>query len=162
IRSGEVCWSVDMEGGWRLVAAKGKVLVATPDFWPGRSELLIIDLTSGQKLLRHEAPPDVHWLQVYFDGTQVYLVDSGSSSLHTYDAKPEKLTALDLKGKIGSTVNYSSPEIKPKSTDRWNTTFIWGDKLFGPDGRVQSVNAREQTALVATWRQENPRWESRQ
>jgi hypothetical protein len=160
VQTGETRWSVDVKGGWHLVAAKGKVLVATPSFASEPFALLVIDMESGQTLLRHEAPPEAQWLQVYFDGALVYMLD-GSGNPHSIDAKPSKLTTLDLLGKVGESVDFDSPEIKPQSMTFFDSVFIWRDKYFDRSGRVRSVSERAKAALVELWQQRIPVDESR-
>src|SRR5439155_2465365 len=75
VQSGQLCWSVDMEGGWHLLAANGKGIIATRDNWDRRSALLALDLESGHQLLRQEAAPGVRWSGVYFDGRLIFVVE---------------------------------------------------------------------------------------
>jgi outer membrane protein assembly factor BamB len=153
IRSGELCWSVEMVGGWRLLTANGKVLIAATDVLDGQSALLVIDLASGQKLSHQEAPPGNRWREAYFDGALVYLAVDKSAEWRSFSSNPDKLIALNLKGETVTSVDYNSPAVQPKSPARWNGSFIWRDKLFNANGRVQPVTASEQTAIVETWRQ---------
>ena len=151
VGTGELCWTVEMEAGWHVLAAKGKALVATPDFWDGRSALMVLDLQSGRRLLDHQAPPGVHWLQVYFDGERVYVVDAGPPR---FSAEPGTLTALNLQGKVVGKVDADSPEVVPSSTEHWNGRFFWDGKFFSHDGRVRPVYAHEPESLVEYWRRE--------
>ncbi len=153
VRTGELCWTIEMEGGWHLLAAKGEAVVATPDIWDGRSALIVLELESGRTVLRHQAPPGVHWLQVYFDGALVYIVD-GSSGPPRFKPEPGSVTTIDLQGEVVAKGDCSSPEVIPSSTERWNGRFFWDGKFFGHDGRVRPVYAHEPQTLVEYWRQE--------
>ena len=86
VHSGKVCWTTQMEGGWQLMAVNGKALVNTPDY--AQSTLLILDLETGRKLLRHQAPAGFRWLDVYFDGQRIYLVDDGGIKGQWHQGEP--------------------------------------------------------------------------
>lgn len=141
-QSGQVCWTADMEGGWHLTAAKGKVLVSTPDYFHDESALLLLDLASGRTLLQQKAPPGVHWQQVYFDGELIYLLEA----VHP---EPGTLSTLDLRGKLLAKVRRSSPEVVTRMDGR----FVWDDKYFDGSGRVRHVDAQERKVLVDSWTQ---------
>jgi outer membrane protein assembly factor BamB len=152
VQTGQVYWKIDMEGGWHLFAASGKVLVATPDAWDKRSALLILDVRSGRQILRHEAAPEDHWQQVYFDGQLIYLVEGNSIYKEkSYPRRPIRVKMLDLEGKAVSSVDYKSPDVVSNSAQEEEAPFIWGDKYFS-DGRVQPVSLHQRTSLAALWK----------
>jgi hypothetical protein len=149
VQTGRVSWKIDMEGGWYLFTASGKVLVATPDVWDRRNALLLLDLKSGGQLLHYEGASDVHWHQVFFDGERIYLVEGNSADRYQVPEKPVHLKTLDLEGKVVATADYKSPEVVPRG--RGNSAFIWGNKYFD-DKRVQTVNAHERQVLAKLWK----------
>jgi hypothetical protein len=153
VQSGKVCWTTQMDGGWHLMAVNGKALVNAPDY--AQSALLILDLETGRKLLRHQAPAGFHWLGVYFDGLQICVVDDGGIKDQWNQGKPRNLLTVDLQGNIAAQANYNSPEVVPGNKWRWNGTFLWGDKYFPHDGQVRTVNAHERKAIVEFWKEAN-------
>jgi outer membrane protein assembly factor BamB len=150
VRSGRASWKVDMEGGWHLSAAKGKVLVATPGIWDRRCALLVLDLKGGGQILRHEAAPEVHWRQTYFDGRLIYLAEASSVDRYSLSRESDRVKALDLEGKVVAAANYKSPEVvTDPSADE--AVFIWSDKYFG-GGRVRPVTPHERKTFAALWK----------
>jgi len=150
-QSGKLCWTADMEGGWHLAAAKGKALVATPDVWNERPAVLLLDLETGRKLAPYEASSGAHWLEVYFDGDRIYVVDDESKAPH-FPPKPGTITTLDLQSKVVGKVRYSSHEITPFTAEYWNGCFIWNDKYFAPKGQVRHLSANERKELIESWK----------
>jgi outer membrane protein assembly factor BamB len=158
-RSGQQCWKVVTQDGWRLVAARGKLLVTTPHYGNRRPDLLVLDLESGSRVLRHEAPSGVRWRQVYFDGTRVYIVDDKSVDPREPDPKPTSLTTLDLQGKILERVDWSSPEIIRNTSKRWIRGFIWDNMFFDENGRLVPLSAHQRKTLLECWKREDWRAE---
>jgi outer membrane protein assembly factor BamB len=152
-QSGKVCWTVDLEGGWHVVAAKGKALVAATDVLNGRSALLLLDLQTGRKLARKDAPSGARWLQAYFDGDRIFVVDNESSE--PYVRQPGTIMTLDLQGNTVAKVRYSSHEIMPITNEHWNgcSIFIWNDKYFAPNGQVRPLSANESKELIESPKQ---------
>jgi hypothetical protein len=150
VQTGRVSWKLDMEGGWHLLAASGKVLVATPEFWNGRHALRVLDLKSGGELLHHEGAPDVHWHQVFFDGQLIYLVEGNAADRYESPTKSLRLKALDLEGKVAIEADYKSTDVVPR-IGQGNIAFIWGNKYF-EDRRVQVVNTQERQILAKLWK----------
>ena len=148
VQSGKVAWKVDMEGGWRLLAANGKVIVSTAEHSDRHSALLILDIASGGQILRHEAALGVHWHQVYFDGQHVYLAEGNSAE--RISRRPDQLKTLDLEGKVVAKAAYNSPEVIA-NTSREDAVFIWSDKYFA-DGQVQPVTAHVRNTLADLWK----------
>jgi outer membrane protein assembly factor BamB len=154
VQTGEIRWKKEMKDGWEVLAAKGKVVVFTPEFWDGRFVLQVLDLKSGEKILRHEARPDTHWLHVYFDGDSVYTVDKlpGPS---TVKSKPGHLVALNLNGEVVAETACGSAETTPSSDAHWNGRFFWRDKFFDWDGRVRPTYENEQRTVADLWERED-------
>ncbi|MBP3954814.1 PQQ-binding-like beta-propeller repeat protein [Gemmata sp. G18] len=149
VQSGQVSWKIDMEGGWHLSAANGKVLVATPDYSHRPPTLLVFDLKSGDRILRHDASSDVRWHQVYFDGRLIYLVEDGSAESHRASGRPLRVKMLDLEGKVVAEADHTSPKVVANAS-RENAAFIWGEKYFN-GGQVQQVNPHERATLANLW-----------
>jgi outer membrane protein assembly factor BamB len=150
VQTGRVSWKIDMEGGWHLLAARGKVLVATTEHWNSRHALQVLDLKSGGQLLQHEGASGVHWHQVFFDGQLIYLVEGNAADRYESPRKSLRLKALDLEGKVAAEADYKSTEVVSR-TGQWNITFIWGNKYFD-DRRVQTANAHERQVLATLWK----------
>jgi hypothetical protein len=128
----KVLWSYNLPGALDIVVQKGKVLLfrsAEFDGPEGVPAIVLLDALSGEELLHKTSPPNVHYINAYFDGENVYM-PTGSCSGRDYgrsDVDFEKLTIWDLAGREVKSIP-APDSLKKESTYR--------DKAFTIDGKV--------------------------
>ncbi len=109
----------------------------------GTLAVVLLDLESGHELMHKTTPPNVHYLEAYFDGERTYLPTGSYKGQHTpnitrYNAgRPsahfEKLVVWDL---VGTEVeSIPVPAGFKTQKPRRDKAFVLGDKVFAR-GRV--------------------------
>ena len=130
----KVLWSYNLPGALDIVVQKGKVLLfrsAVFDGPEGFPAVVLLDALSGEELLHKTSPPNVHYINAYFDGENIYLptgsCDFTGYNLGRLDACFEKLTVWDLAGR----------EVKSiPAPDRFTKESTYRDKAFSIAGKV--------------------------
>lgn len=131
LSDGKVRWSYNLPGALQVVAESEKVLVhraATFEDTPTTTVLLALD--TGRELFRKTPPPGVHWNNVFFDGTNVY-VQTGPFQGKRSDYRFEHLAVWNLRGEQTELLPLPSGAVRDwkfsdESFDLNGKTFIKG------------------------------------
>ncbi|UCE50130.1 MAG: PQQ-binding-like beta-propeller repeat protein [Phycisphaerales bacterium] len=146
LETGKILWSYNLLGALDIVVQKAKVLLfrsAVYEGPKGTPAVVLLDLESGQELMHKTTPPNVHYLEAYFDGERIYLPTGSYKGQHTpnitrYNAgRPsahfERLVVWDLAG--AEVESIPVPAGFETHKPRRDKAFVLGDKVFAR-GRV--------------------------
>lgn len=85
LTTGKVLWSYNLEGALYYEIKNGKVLVFREAVYEGpnvKPAVVLLDLSTGKELLHRTTPPNVHYLDVAFDGEKIYISSGNFKGEH--------------------------------------------------------------------------------
>jgi outer membrane protein assembly factor BamB len=99
LRDGTVRWTYQLPGALEVIEQAGRVLIHRSATYEEKvvPTTVLLELQTGKEVFRKTPPAGVHWENVFFDGTNVYVM-TGPFKNKRSDFEPERLTVWNARG----------------------------------------------------------------
>lgn len=155
IATGKQVWSTSMEAGWQLRAVGNEAVISTPLMYDKGHIVKLFELATGRELFVRQAKDDEQFLNVYFDGDNVYLLTAAKDAPLAQQQSfptPENLIELGPDGqplrKIDFQLDSIVGEFGYKTPDHG---FFFEDRFFSEEGSVRDAYPHEPAGWAAEW-----------
>ena len=117
LKDGAIRWAYQLPGALDIVAESGYVLIHCAATYEREiPTTVLLDLETGKEVFR-KAPPGIHWDKVFFDGTNIYVIEASFKAKRSdfelervaiWDTRAEEIRSIPLTAELRKKLRFNS------------------------------------------------------